>query len=201
MRELVVATRNEKKLRELTRYLRPLGIKVVSLKEIKGAPHINEDGKTFQENAKKKARAISGLTGGLVLADDSGLVVDALGSRPGVRSSRFAGDDATDEENNAKLLKSLKGVPKAKRRARFVCSVAIANRGKVITHIQETCSGRIGFEVRGRYGFGYDPLFVIPKYNKTFGQLGPRVKDRMSHRAKALRKAVKFLRTYLKLGC
>ena len=198
MRGLVVATRNAKKLRELTRYLRPLGVRAVSLAGIKGAPHIHEDGTTFEANAKKKARTISRFTGGLVVADDSGLAVDFLGGRPGVRSSRFAGDDASDEENNAKLLKLLKGVPAARRRAHFVCSAAIADRGRIIAHIQETVSGRIGFEVRGRYGFGYDPLFVIPKYGKTFGQLGPKVKDRMSHRAKALRKTVLFLKKYLR---
>jgi len=198
MKQIIVATRNEKKLRELARYLRPLKAKVISLKDIKGAPRINENGKTFEANAKKKALVISRFTKGLVLGDDSGLAVDALGGRPGVRSSRFAGDDASDDGNNVKLLRSLAGLPPSKRRGRFVCNVAIADKGKVIASIEESCHGRIGFEVRGRYGFGYDPLFIIPKYNKTFGQLGPKVKDRMSHRAKALRKTRKFLKEYLK---
>ena len=198
MRELTVATRNEKKLRELKRYLRPLGIKVVSLKDVKGAPDIVEDGKTFKDNAVKKALVISRFTGGLVLADDSGLVVDALGGKPGVRSSRFSGDGASNHENNTKLLRLLKGVGAGKRRAQFVCDVAIADKGKIITTIEEHCSGRIAFDARGRRGFGYDPLFLIPKYEKTFGELGARAKDRMSHRSKALKKAREFLKGYSK---
>ncbi len=198
MKRLVIATRNEKKLRELVRYLKPLGIKVSSLKDIEVAPRVIEDGATFKENAEKKALTISKFTGGLVLADDSGLVVDALGGLPGVRSARFAGDNARDHENNIKLLNHLRNLPAAKRRARFACAAAIADKGKIIKTIEETCRGRIGFEVRGRYGFGYDPLFVIPKYGKTFGELGARVKDRMSHRSKALAKAREFLKKYLR---
>lgn len=199
MRELVIATRNEKKLLELRRYLKPLrALKVISLKDIDGAPHINENGLTFGANAKKKALVTSRFTGGLVLADDSGLVVDALGGKPGVRSARFAGDGCHDHENNMKLLKLLEGLPAPRRSAKFVCNVAIADRGKIVAGIEKTCGGRIGFEIRGRYGFGYDPLFVIPKYNRTFGQLGPKVKDAMSHRAKALRAARSFLKKYLK---
>src|SRR3989338_6024363 len=132
MKELVVATRNEKKLRELRGYLKPLKIGLASLKDIKGAPRIVEYGSTFGENAIKKALTISRFTRGLVLADDSGLVVDALGGLPGVRSARFAGDDATDHENNIKLLDRLGCFPSGKRRARFVCSVAIADKGKII---------------------------------------------------------------------
>ena len=197
MRDLIVATRNGKKLLELKRYLRPLGIKVVSLKDIKGAPHIVEDGSTFKANAVKKALAISRFTGGLVLADDSGLVVDALGGRPGVRSSRFSGEGATDRENNAKLLRLLEGIRACKRGGAFVCAVAIADKGRIVATIEERCGGRIAFDTRGRCGFGYDPLFLIPKYGKTFGELGAGAKDRMSHRSKALKKAREFLRRYV----
>ena len=198
MKELIIATRNEKKLRELKRYVKPLGLKAISLKDISGAPDIIEDGRTFEENAKKKALTVSNFTGGLVLADDSGLTVEALNGLPGVKSARFAGDGKTDRKNNLKLLKSLEGLPPKKRGARFVCNVAIADKGRIIANIEKTCRGRIGFQIRGRHGFGYDPLFVIPKYNKTFGELGARVKDRMSHRSKALEKARDFLKKYLR---
>lgn len=198
MREIVIASRNEKKLHELKSYLKGIRAKVRSLKDLNGAPRIREDGKTFKANAIKKALVISRFTKGLILADDSGLVVDALGGRPGVRSSRFAGPKKNDNENNLKLLANLKDVLLKKRTARFVCAVAIADKGKLIKVIEENCSGLVAFEIRGRYGFGYDPLFLIPKYNRTFGELGLEVKDKMSHRAKALKKAREFLNKYLR---
>ncbi len=197
MRQLVIATKNRKKLHELKRYLKSLKIDVVSLEDFKKVPRIVEDAPTFKGNAAKKALVISRFTGGLVIADDSGLAVSALGGAPGVRSSRFAGPGKSDAQNNRKLLKILEGVPGARRGAKFVCAAAIADNGKIVKIIEETCSGRIAFEKKGRYGFGYDPVFLIPGYNKTFGELGLKVKDRMSHRAKALKKARKFLRTYL----
>lgn len=198
MKEIIIASRNEKKLHELKCYLKGIRAKVQSLKELSGAPRIYEDGKTFKANAIKKALTISRFTKGLVLADDSGLVVDALGGRPGVRSSRFAGPKKNDHENNLKLLKSLNRVPLKKRTARFVCAVAIADKGKLIKAIEENCKGLVAFSIRGRYGFGYDPLFLIPKYKKTFGELGLKVKDKMSHRAKALKKARRFLKKHLR---
>ena len=197
MKELIIATKNRKKLHELKKYLKGINAKVRSLKEFKNTPRIVEDKDTFKGNAIKKALAISRFTKGLVLADDSGLMVDILDGKPGVRSSRFAGPKKDDHDNNLKLLDLLKDIPLRKRRAHFVCSVAIADKGKVIKVIEEYCNGLIAFEIRGRHGFGYDPLFLIPKYNKTFGELGPTAKDRMSHRAKALKKARKFLRKYL----
>ena len=197
MKRIVVATRNAKKLRELKKYLRPLTAEVVSLKEVPAVPHVREDGTTFEANARKKAVAISRFTHGLVLADDSGLEVDALGGAPGIKSARFAGPRKSDHDNNEKILQCLEGVPPAKRTARFVCAIAIADRGHVVATIEEYCTGRIAFALRGQYGFGYDPLFLIPSRGKTFGELGPKVKDRMSHRAKALRKAVRFLKRYI----
>ncbi|MFH1996854.1 MAG: RdgB/HAM1 family non-canonical purine NTP pyrophosphatase [Candidatus Omnitrophota bacterium] len=196
IKTLTVATRNNKKLFELRRYLRGAQIRLVSLRTVKGSPEVEEDGMTFKANASKKALETSRFTEGLVLADDSGLVVDALKGEPGVRSARFAGDDAIDIENNAKLLRLLKDVAPKKRTARFVCHVAIADNGKLVKNIEENCKGLISYEVRGRQGFGYDPLFLIPKYGKTFGELGLKVKDTMSHRSKALRKAVVFLKKY-----
>lgn len=192
MGTLVIATKNEKKLHELKRYLKGISYKVLSLKDFKAVPRIIENGDTFKKNAVKKAVKISKFVDGLAIADDSGLAVKALGGSPGVRSSRFAGPRKKDKDNNAKLLKLLEGVPIKKRQAKFICAVAIAYKGRVLKTIEEDCRGLIAFEASGRYGFGYDPLFLIPKYNKTFGELGLKVKDKMSHRSKALKKARKF---------
>jgi len=198
MRQLVIATKNVGKLRELKRYLKNVPADVVASGEFEHTPRIVEDGQTFKANASKKAVVTSRFTKGLVLADDSGLSVDVLGGRPGVRSSRFAGPKKSDKDNNSKLLHLLAGLPSGKRQAKFVCAVAIADNGKVVKIIEECCRGRIAFASKGRHGFGYDPLFFIPKYGKTFGELGLKVKDRMSHRSKALKKAREFLREYLK---
>ena len=167
-------------------------LKVAELREI-SIEELNE-----KVNALKKAVVTSNFTKGLVLADDSGLSVDALGGAPGVRSSRFAGPGKRDKDNNNKLLRLLAGSPAGHRQAKFVCAVAIADNGKLVKVIEEDCKGRIAFKEMGRHGFGYDPLFLIPKYGKTFGELGLKVKDRMSHRSKALKKAREFLRRYLK---
>lgn len=197
MKQLVIATKNEKKLHELKRYLRGIRANVISLKHFSHVPRIVENGKTFKANATKKAMVISRFTGGLVLADDSGLAVKALGGQPGVRSSRFAGSRKSDKQNSSKLLKLLKNVPPAKRGAKFICAVAICDNGKIVKVIEASCGGRIAFSEKGGYGFGYDPLFLIPKYRKTFGELGLKVKDKMSHRSRALAKAREFLRKYL----
>ncbi len=197
MRELIIATKNAKKLHELKKYLKGVKAKVLSLENLKKTPRIREDQDTFKKNVIKKAFTVSRFTGGLVLADDSGLVVKALGGRPGVKSARFAGPGKSDHANNLKLLKSLEGLPLRKRKARFVCAVAIADKGKIIKVIENDCKGVIAYSIRGRHGFGYDPVFLIPKYKKTFGELGPRVKDKMSHRAKALKMAHEFLKNYV----
>ena len=197
MTSLVIATRNHKKLHELKRYLKGVKVDVISLNEIDNAPSIREDKDTFKGNAAKKALVISRFTGGLVLADDSGLEVKALGGMPGVKSARFAGPRKKDGDNSIKVLKLLAGLPASKRSARFVCAVAVADKGKIIKLIEGSCRGRIAYSSIGRHGFGYDPIFLIPKYRKTFGQLGLKAKDRMSHRSKALKKARKFLRKYI----
>ncbi len=197
MTELVIATKNAGKLRELKRYLKNVKVAVVSLSEFKDPPRIVENGRTFKANAEKKALVISRFIGGLVLADDSGLSVDALGGAPGIRSSRFAGPKKRDKDNNDKLLHLLAGVASGRRKAKFVCAVAIADNGKLVKTIEDDCRGLIAFKTSGRHGFGYDPLFLIPKYGKTFGELGLKTKDRMSHRSKALKKARAFLRRYL----
>jgi len=197
MTQLVIATKNDKKLYELKRYLKGVKAEVISLKDIGRTPRIVENGKTFKDNAVKKAVTISKFTKGLVVADDSGLSVKILGGRPGVKSSRFAGSGKSDKANNKKLLGLLEKVPLRHRQAKFVCASAIADNGKVIKIIEESCRGLIGFSEKGRYGFGYDPLFLIPKYNRTFGQLGLKVKDKMSHRSKALKKIRRFLKKYI----
>ena len=199
MIELVIATKNKKKLRELRRYLKSVKAHIISLKDISRAPRIREDKNTFKGNAIKKAVTVSKFTKGVVLADDSGLCVDALGGQPGVESARFAGYQKKDYDNNAKLLKMMKRVPAGKRTAHFVCAIAVADNGKIVKIVEEHCNGCIADSVRGRHGFGYDPLFLIPKYKKTFGELGLKVKDKMSHRSKALKKAREFLRRYLML--
>ncbi len=197
MRDLVIATKNEKKLHELKRYLKGVKANVISLNRFEGVPRVVENGDTFKENAVKKAVKISKFVSGLAIADDSGLAVDALGGLPGVRSSRFAGPGKSDLQNNRMILKRLEGLPMKKRRARFVCAVAICDNGKIIKVLEEDCRGLIAFSSKGRHGFGYDPLFLIPKYKKTFGELGLKVKDRMSHRSKALKRVREFLRKYL----
>lgn len=197
VRELVIATKNKKKLVELKRYLKGIKARIISLVEFKSSPRIAEDGNTFKKNAIKKALVVSRFVKGLALADDSGLAVKAIGGAPGVRSSRFAGPRKSDRENNRKLLRLLTGVSLNERQAKFVCAIAIADNGKTVKVIEESCKGLVALSGKGGCGFGYDPLFLIPKYKKTFGELGLKVKDKMSHRSKALEKARAFLKKYL----
>ncbi len=195
-RELVIATRNERKFRELKRLFRGSGIRIISLKKFPGVPEVVEDGMTFSANAAKKAVTVSGYTDKLVLADDSGLEVDALGGRPGIHSSRYAGAKKDDRLNIAKLLRALRDKPCSKRGARFRCVVAVADRGSIVKLTEGVCGGNIGLSVKGTSGFGYDPVFIPRGRKKTFAQLGPAVKDRLSHRAKALRKAKRIIEVY-----
>ena len=189
-KDLVIATRNRKKKEEIARLLGYMShIKIWSLSDFREIPPITEDGETFDDNAVKKAVVTAEKTGMLVLADDSGLEVEALGGRPGVYSARYAGPDANDQINNRKLLEELKGVPLVKRIARYRCSVAIAEPAGMIKITRGECFGLIGASARGNTGFGYDPLFIIPKLSKTVAELGPRIKDKISHRAKAIRQA------------
>ena len=196
--ELLVATRNKKKLKEIKEILSGLQLKITSLADYKDMPRIVEDGKTFAQNAIIKASTIAQFTKKLVLGEDSGLQVKALGNRPGVYSARYSGAGATDKKNNSKLLKELKNVPLKKRRARYQCSVALADAGGVIGVVMGQCDGIIGVSPKGHLGFGYDPLFVIEKYKKTFAELGPEIKHTMSHRYKALAKLSLLMERYLK---
>ena len=160
-------------------------------------PEIIEDGTTFRANAAKKAVVIAQHTGLLVMGEDSGLDVDALGGRPGVYSARYSGHNATDETNNDLLLKELDGVPYGKRTARYRCAMALADKDALVDVVEASCEGVIAMERRGTNGFGYDPLFLIPSCQKTFGELDLSVKQTMSHRANALKKFLKLLENYL----
>lgn len=196
--ELLVATKNQKKLGEIRDLLAGLDIRVTSLKDYDGLPEIIEDGKTFVQNAVIKASTIAQVTKKLVMGEDSGLEVKALKNKPGVYSARFSGAGATDKKNNLKLLRELRGVPLKKRQARYRCCVALADKNGLIGVVDGSCSGLIGFKSRGRHGFGYDPLFIVEKYGKTFAQLGLDIKHKMSHRYKALKKARVLIEEYLK---
>jgi XTP/dITP diphosphohydrolase len=197
VKEIVVATRNKNKVKEIRKILKDLKVKILTLDDFSNIPEIVEDGMTFEENASKKASIISRFTQRLTIADDSGLEVEVLGGKPGVKSSRFAGDKAGYAKNNAKLLRLLKGVPLSKRKAKFVCVISVAKGGRVLNVVRGTCSGRIGFEPKGKTGFGYDPLFISPKYGKTFSELGSKIKNRISHRYKALKKAKVVIKSLL----
>jgi XTP/dITP diphosphohydrolase len=195
--ELVVASRNQKKVEEIEQLLKEFNLKVTSLGDYSRAPYIIENGNTFKENAIKKAIKIACFTKELTLGEDSGLEVAALGGEPGIHSSRFSGRDKSDLKNNLKLLRLLGNLPLAKRKARYVCSVALADRDGLLGVVEGYCSGLIGFQMRGTLGFGYDPLFIIPGHKKTFAQLGLQIKHRMSHRFRALSKAKGIIRAYL----
>lgn len=188
---LLLATRNAKKLSELRRYLQGIRARLVTLAAYPRVPPVREDGATFEHNAIKKAMGPSRRVPALVVAEDSGLVVPALGGAPGVRSSRFSRSRSRDRDaaNNAKLLRMMRGIPPARRGARFVCVVAIAHRGRLLGIARGVCRGRIAEHPRGASGFGYDPLFMPHGSRRTFAELGPRVKDALSHRARALARA------------
>ncbi len=195
--ELIVATKNKKKLGEIKEILKGLSLKIISLADFPKTPQIIENGKTFQENAIKKAVKTARFTKQLTMGEDSGLCVDALGGKPSVYSARFSGKDKSDEKNNLKLLEVLKGLPVNKRKAHYCSAVALADKNGLIGVVEGKCDGLIGFEPKGAFGFGYDPLFVIPKYGKTFAQLGVGIKHKMSHRYHALKKARKIIKKYI----
>jgi XTP/dITP diphosphohydrolase len=185
---LVIGTRNRKKGAELAELLAPWGFAVVTLDEFPNAIDVEETGDTFADNARLKASEQAKHLGRWVLADDSGLEVDALGGKPGVYSARFAGPQATDDGNNRLMLKQLGSTPLEKRTAHYVCHVAVADpAGTVRAESHEECHGRIRFEPAGSNGFGYDPLFEVIEYHRTFGELGPHVKRAISHRSRAMR--------------
>lgn len=184
--KIVLATRNENKVREVKQFLEPNGIEVVSLNEFPDFPEIEETGETFQDNAAKKATEACMFTGMTALADDSGLEVDSLNGLPGIYSARFAGENKSDEDNNNKLLELLEGLPEYQRKARFRCVMAVATTECFVYTTEGVCEGVIAEEPRGEGGFGYDPIFYLPEYEKTFAELDLETKNKISHRARAL---------------
>lgn len=191
MKEVVLATTNKGKIREFSDLLGHVFGRITSLNDLCHIPDIVEDGKTFKENALKKARTVSRLTNKIALADDSGLEVEALQGRPGVFSSRYAGENAGDRENIEKLLRELNGV--TDRRARFVCSLALVfPDGREIV-VEGVCEGIILDEPRGEGGFGYDPVFFLPELNKTMAELTLEEKNLISHRSRAMKALVMYI--------
>lgn len=199
-KKLLLASRNRHKLEELRQMLRGLEIEILSLDNVRDMPVVEEDGDTFKANASKKARLTAIHTGYVSLADDSGLVVDALGGQPGVYSARFAGEEADDYKNNQKLLRMMSRLEGNKRRACFVCVIAISDlKGNIYT-VEGRCEGKIGYEGRGAGGFGYDPLFIPEGYTRTFAELSSAEKNKISHRGQALVKARVLLQQIDELG-
>jgi len=203
MNKFVVATRNKGKLNEIREILEDFPFDVVSMEEAGVSKDIEETGSTFEENALIKAREVFKITGKMVMADDSGLEVDYLNGAPGIYSSRFAGEGATDQDKNNKLLELLKDVPMEKRTARFICVIAVVFPDGSDFTVKGTFEGYIAFKPEGSNGFGYDPLFYLPEYGMTAAQLESEEKHRISHRGKALRLMVQELEKRLnepKLG-
>jgi XTP/dITP diphosphohydrolase len=186
----VLATSNEHKREEIAAIVESMGvhgITFVSLRDYPDIPPAVEDGATFAENARIKALHVSSVTGGWALADDSGLVVDALDGRPGIHSARYAGDHATDADRVAKLLGELSGVPTATRTARFACHMALTHGGRVHVEAEGVCEGVIADAPSGEHGFGYDPIMWLPDLECTVAELSADGKNRISHRAQAIR--------------
>ncbi len=194
--QVVLGTKNKHKLHELELLLKGSPVRVLSLGDFPRCPEAVEDGRTFEANAKKKARLYSKHTKRPALADDSGLMVNCLNGKPGVYSARFAGKNCSYEENNRKLLKLLKGLPPSKRKAKFVSVIAFYDNGKFIQTVRGECAGSIALESRGVHGFGYDPVFIPRGFSKTFAELAPSTKNKISHRFRALRKIKKAILNY-----
>jgi XTP/dITP diphosphohydrolase len=195
---LILGTRNRKKRQEIVEILGGFGLEFGDLTEYPQAHEVVEDGDTFEANARKKASETAKALGQWVLGEDSGLVVPGLNGRPGVYSARYAGKQGDDEANNDRLLAELKPLPDDRRAAYYVCTAALADpMGEVKAMVDGRCHGTIIAERRGTGGFGYDPLFLIPEFHQTFGELSARVKHALSHRARALERLRPVLRTLL----
>ena len=190
MLEILIATNNLGKVKEIKDILDGHQIKILTMKDFPHLPKIEEDGKTYQENAFKKARKISEYSGKICLADDSGLEIEYLKEKPGIYSSRWGN---SDEERINKVLKLLENVPINKRNAKFVCAVVLVFPDGKTYMVKEECKGSITFSPKGEHGFGYDPIFLVPEYNKTFAELGDKIKNQISHRGKAMRRMVDII--------
>ncbi|MHB8170337.1 MAG: XTP/dITP diphosphatase [Thermincolia bacterium] len=195
--KLVLATNNKGKVKELREILANLPMEISSMEDYPALGEIEENGITFEENALIKARAVAQHAGLLAMADDSGLEVDYLNGAPGVYSARYAGEPKSDQANNTKLLQELEGVPEEKRTARFCCVIALVNPDGREYTASGACEGRINFEPSGDGGFGYDPLFFVDEFGKTFAQLDSPSKNSISHRGRALQQAIIMLKNML----
>lgn len=187
MKEVLIATNNKGKAKDFEALFSPLGISVLTLSDLEESIDVEETGTTFDENAILKAETVAKLLNKTVIADDSGLEIDALGGEPGVYSARYSGPDATDDKNIDKALKALQGVPEAERTARFRCVLAIAGPNVKTVVYNGSCEGVITKERVGENGFGYDPIFYVPEKNCTMAQLSPTEKSAISHRGAALK--------------
>ena len=187
MKTIIFATGNQDKMKEIREILKDVDAQILSLKDAGIEADIVEDGKTFEENAAIKAKAICEMTGKIVLADDSGLEIDYLNKEPGIYSARYMGEDTSYRIKNANLIQRLDGVPDEKRTARFVCAIAAAFPGGEVKTVRGTMEGRIGYKEEGENGFGYDPIFYLPEYGCTSAVLSMEEKNKISHRGKALR--------------
>ena len=197
MTKIVFATGNQGKLREVKKILADLNVDIVSMKEEGIQIDVDENGTTFAENAQIKATAIGAHTDAIVLADDSGLVIDALNGEPGIYSARYLGEDTSYRIKNQNLIDRLEGVPDEKRTAHFVCAIAAALPDGTVLHTEGTIEGIIGYEERGENGFGYDPIFYVPKLGKTTAELTDDEKNAISHRGSAVEKMKVLLREYI----
>ncbi|AFQ58682.1 MULTISPECIES: XTP/dITP diphosphatase [Bacillaceae] len=193
MKEAIIATHNPGKVKEFKEILEPRGYDVKSLAEIGFTEEIEETGHTFEENAIMKAEAVAKAVNKMVIADDSGLSIDNLGGRPGVYSARYAGEQKDDQANIEKVLSELKGIEKEQRTARFRCALAVSIPGEETKTVEGHVEGYIAEEPRGEYGFGYDPIFIVKDKDKTMAELTSDEKNKISHRADALKKLSKLL--------
>ena len=194
---IIFATGNAGKMREIREIMADMDMEICSMKEAGISLDIEENGTTFEENAQIKAKAVAACTKDIVLADDSGLEIDALNGEPGIYSARYMGEDTSYRIKNANLIERLNGVPDEKRTARFVCAISAALPGGKILRSRGTIEGRIGYEERGANGFGYDPIFYLPEYGCSTAELDPETKNKLSHRGKALEAIKEELRPFL----
>ena len=199
--KIVFATGNAGKIKEIQMILADMGMEVLSMKEAGISIDIEENGKTYEENAMIKARAVAACTDAIVMADDSGLEIDYLNKEPGIYSARYLGEDTPYSVKNANLIERLAGVPDEKRTARFVCAIAAVLPDGTELTTRATIEGRIDYEEKGSNGFGYDPIFYVPQFGKTTAELTEEQKNQVSHRGKALELMKEELRKYENINC
>lgn len=189
--QIVLSSRNPKKIGEIAELFEPYGINLIGVSEFPNVGEVVEDGDSFAANAGKKASEVARTLNQWVIAEDSGLCVDALGGAPGIHSARYAGEQGADAANNEKLLRELENTPNEKRTAHYICYAVLSDpRGQIQLSAEGRCGGLILRDYHGDHGFGYDPLFMVPEYHRTFGQLAPAVKRHISHRAKAFERLI-----------